>query len=37
MSGHRELERIRAVQIAHHAGVEVPDFPRIEKVVKILR
>lgn len=36
MDGNRQLERIRAVQIAHHAEVEVPDFPRIEKVVKIL-
>lgn len=28
---------IRVVQINHHAGVEVPDFPRIEKVVNVLR
>ena len=24
---------IRSVQIVHHQGVEVPDFPRIEKVL----
>src|SRR5437879_8231333 len=28
---------IRSVQIVHHQGVEVPDFPRIEKVVHNLR
>lgn len=28
---------VRAVQIAHHAGIEVPDPPRIEKVVRRLR
>ena len=27
----------RSVQIVHHQGVEVPDFPRIEKVVHNLR
>lgn len=36
MSGHQGLERLRAVQVAHHAEVEVPDFPRIEKVVNVL-
>jgi len=34
---HAELERIRDIQIAHHAEVAVPDFPRIEKVVRNLR
>src|SRR5712692_3149384 len=31
------IEHIRNVQITHHAEVEVPDFPRIEKVVHNLR
>ena len=31
------LNVIRSVQIVHHQGVEVPDFPRIEKVVHNLR
>ena len=31
------LESIRGVQISHHCGVEVPDYPRIEKVVHNLR
>ena len=29
--------RMRSLQQAHHADVEVPDFPRIEKVVRALR
>ena len=29
-------ERLRAIQVSHHAEVVVPDFPRIEKVVKVL-
>jgi 2-polyprenyl-3-methyl-5-hydroxy-6-metoxy-1,4-benzoquinol methylase len=33
----KTLERIRTVQVEHHAGLEVPDFPRIEKVVNVLR
>ena len=36
MNTYQGPERIRTVQIAHHAGVEVPDFPRIDKVVKVL-
>ena len=31
------LESARDVQICHHCGVEVPDYPRIEKVVHNLR
>ena len=31
------LESARDVQISHHCGVEVPDYPRIEKVVHNLR
>lgn len=30
------LRSLRAIQIRHHLGVEVSDFPRIEKVVKLL-
>ncbi|MDE2059877.1 MAG: class I SAM-dependent methyltransferase [candidate division NC10 bacterium] len=37
MHGQSGVKQIRAVQIAHHAGIEVPDFPRIEKVVRNLR
>src|SRR5437867_9831377 len=29
--------RIKQLQIAHHAQVEVPDYPRIQKVVRNLR
>lgn len=29
--------RSRSIQVAHHADGSVPDFPRIEKVVRILR
>lgn len=36
MLAYQELKRIRDIQVAHHAEVEVPDFPRIEKVVKVL-
>lgn len=36
MSSQQRLEKIRAVQIAHHDEVEVPDFPRIEKVINVL-
>lgn len=36
MGGQQVLERVRTIQIAHHANVEVPDFPRIEKVLKVL-
>lgn len=28
--------QLSLVQVAHHAGLEVPDYPRIEKVVKPL-
>jgi 2-polyprenyl-3-methyl-5-hydroxy-6-metoxy-1,4-benzoquinol methylase len=28
--------QLRLVQVAHHAGLEVPDYPRIEKVVRPL-
>ena len=31
-----DFVQARAVQIAHHAHAEVPDFPRIEKVVRVL-
>ena len=31
------LESIKDVQISHHCGVRVPDYPRIEKVVHNLR
>jgi cyclopropane fatty-acyl-phospholipid synthase-like methyltransferase len=37
MSGHQGLRQVREAQIAHHAEVEVPDFPRIEKVLNVLR
>jgi 2-polyprenyl-3-methyl-5-hydroxy-6-metoxy-1,4-benzoquinol methylase len=37
MKSQKQFDRIRAVQIAHHDEVEVPDFPRIEKVVNVLR
>jgi len=37
VSSQQQLERVRAIQIAHHDEVEVPDFPRIEKVVNVLR
>lgn len=31
------LESMRGVQISHHCGVGVPDYPRIEKVMHNLR
>lgn len=37
MNRPRVLEQIRKVQIDHHAEVAIPDFPRIEKIVKRLR
>ena len=33
----QQHSHIRAIQSTHHDGVEVPDFPRIEKIINILR
>ena len=30
------LEQVRAIQMAHHAQEAVPDFPRIEKVARLI-
>lgn len=36
VSQDQRLKRNKEVQILHHRGVEVPDYPRIEKIVKVL-
>ena len=36
MGNKNGLERLRAIQRVHHADVEVPDFPRIQKVTRLL-
>jgi 2-polyprenyl-3-methyl-5-hydroxy-6-metoxy-1,4-benzoquinol methylase len=37
MKSHKHIDQIREVQISNHNDVEVPDFPRIEKVVQALK
>lgn len=37
MDRRRLLERVRTTQSRYHADVAVPDYPRIEKVVRLLR